>query len=186
MKPFINRRSFCRFFFPPGPVRRKLIRIKSCPFCWGWWSPGDIWSASTEVHFSLDFASCHKVLAWCLMFLLSKRLHLVCEVGGREPPNKSGWVVSFAGSLPCCVRRWLICCPWWQISASVNICCHQPERFSAKEVCEKKKDVEIAGFLDLLVLWHFVCSFPRLSLFRSAQTWGRNKYGCLSDRTWCD
>ena len=58
-------------------------------------------------------------------------------VRGR-PQNKSGWVGSFAGSPLCCVRRWLICCPWWQISASVNICCHQPERFSAKEVCEKK------------------------------------------------
>ena len=70
MKPFINRRSFCRFFFPPGPVRRKLIRIKSCPFCWGWWSPGDIWSASTETYFlfGFRFLPSYWLGVWCFCF----------------------------------------------------------------------------------------------------------------------
>ena len=27
---FHHRRSFCRFFFPPGPVRGKFIRIRRC------------------------------------------------------------------------------------------------------------------------------------------------------------
>ena len=184
MKPFINRRSFCRFFFPPGPVRRKLIRIKSCPFCWGWWSPGDIWSASTETYFlfGFRFLPSYWLGVWCFCFASDNTPSV--RWGGSPQIKVAESLFCWQPSLLCPKMADLLSLVT-NISLSKYLLPPAREIFGQRSL-RGKKDVKIAGFLDLLVLWHFVCSFPRLSLFRSAQTWGRNKYGCLSDRTWCD